>query len=153
MAAHKLKPFNNWQIAAGLLITYIGSFVWKMPMDQDSYSNKFFLPYIVTATVATWCFYSLFEKMKDAKGLCARYLSFVGKHTLTVLTWHFLAFKIVSLMIIGIYGLSIERLAEFPVIGDYAKQGWWIAYFLVAMMVTCGMAYGEKWVRNYFCYK
>ena len=55
-----------------------------------------------------------------------------------------LAFKLVSLAIIGIYGPPMERLAEHPVIIAYARQGWWVAYFLVAMLTTCGMAYFGK---------
>jgi len=148
LAKYKVRPFNNWQIALALAVTLIGSYVWNMAMNQDSYSNKRFVPYIITATLATWAFYSLFERMKDSQGICAKTLDFVGKHTLTILTWHFLAFKIVSLAIIGIYGLPMERLAEFPVIIEYAKQGWWVAYFLVAMGVTCGMAYGKKYIRK-----
>lgn len=112
-----------------------------MAMNQDSYSNKCFAPYILSASIATWCFYSLFERMKETQGVVAKALEFIGKHTLTILTWHFLAFKIVSLLIIQIYDLPIERLAEFPVILEYSSQGWWIAYFLVAMVVTCGISY------------
>lgn len=144
LAKYKVRPFRNWQIAMGLFATYIGSFIWNMAMNQDSYSNKKFIPYIFTAVLTTWCFYSLFEKMKDSQGVCARYLTFVGKHTLTILTWHFLAFKLVSLLIIAIYGLPIARLAEFPVIIEYAKMGWWMMYFLIAMGVTCGIAYGGR---------
>ena len=144
MAKYKVKPFNNWQITLALAVTLVGSFVWNMAMNQDSYSNKRFIPYILTATLATWTFYSLFERMKNSQGVCVKMLDFVGKHTLTILTWHFLAFKLVSLVIIGIYGLQTERLAEFPVITEYAKQGWWVVYFLVAMGVTCGMAYCGK---------
>lgn len=56
-------------------------------------------------------------------------LVYVGNNTLTVLTWHFLCFKIVSLVIILVYNLPIEQLACFPIIPEYAS--WWIAYFVV----------------------
>ena len=141
MAKYQLKPFKGWQIVLGLAFTLLGSFGWLMAMNQDSYSNKCFAPYILSASIATWCFYSLFERMKETQGVVAKALEFIGKHTLTILTWHFLAFKIVSLLIIQIYDLPIERLAEFPVILEYSSQGWWIAYFLVAMVVTCGISY------------
>ena len=117
-------------------------------MDQNSYSNKRFIPYIITAVLASWSFYSLFDKMKSSHGICAKALDFIGKNTLTILTWHFLAFKLVSLLIIDIYDLPIERLAEFPVITEYSQQGWWIAYFIVAMVVTCGIANCNKQIKN-----
>lgn len=117
-------------------------------MNPNSYSNKRFIPYIITAVLASWSFYSLFDKMKSSQGICAKALDFIGKNTLTILTWHFLTFKLVSLLIIGIYDLPIEQLAEFPVITEYSQQGWWIAYFVVAMIVTCGIAYCNKCIKN-----
>lgn len=148
LAKYRVRPFNGWQMSLALAVTLVGSFFWNMAMNQDSYSNRRFLPYIITATLATWAFYSLFLRMKDSQGICAKVLGFVGKHTLTILTWHFLAFKLVSLLIIGIYDLPMERLAEFPVITEYAKTGWWLAYFIIAMLTTCGIACCGKWLRN-----
>ena len=148
-AKYKIKPFNNWQIALVLILTLVGSFFRNnMEMALVSYSNKIFAPYLLIATLAIWCFYSLFEKMNTAQGTCTIILNYIGKNTLTILTWHFLTFKIVSLVIISIYDLPIARLAEFPVITEYSKQGWWIAYFIVAMVVTCGIAYCNKWIKN-----
>ena len=39
--------------------------------------------------------------------------------------------KTVSLFIVYVYGLPVKQLSEFPAIGEYASQGWWIAYFVV----------------------
>lgn len=148
LSKYKIKPFTYWQICVALVLTLLGSFLWNMPMNQDSYSNKYFALYIVTASLASWSFYSLFDKMKSSQGVCVKALDFIGKNTLTILTWHFLAFKLVSLLIIGIYDLPTERLAEFPVIKEYSEQGWWIAYFSVAIIVTCGIANCNKWIKN-----
>lgn len=54
---------------------------------------------------------------------------------MTILTWHFLAFKLVSLLIIAIFGLQIEELTEFPVITRYAQMGFSILYFVVGVML------------------
>ena len=148
-AKYKIKPFNNWQIALVLILTLVGSFFRNnMEMALVSYSNKIFAPYLLIATLATWCFYSLFEKMHTAEGTCTNVLNYIGKNTLTILTWHFLTFKIVSLVIISIYDLPIARLAEFPVIYEYAEQGWWIAYFCVAITTCCGLIYCNGWIKN-----
>ena len=90
----------------------------------------------------------MFEKKKSSHGICTKALDFIGKNTLTILILHFLIIKLVSLVIIGIYDLPIERLAEFPVIKEYSQQGWWIAYFIVAMVTTSGIAYCNKWTKN-----
>ena len=66
----------------------------------------------------------------------SRFLVFVGDNTLDILTWHFLCFKLVSLLLIWIYALPIERLAEFPVIEEFAYQGWWVMYLVVGVATT-----------------
>lgn len=74
------------------------------------------------------------------QSIASQFLIFTGRHTLEVLTWHFSCFKIVSLTLIGLYGLDIERLACFPVIytRDLQADGvdvswtlWWVAYTVV----------------------
>jgi len=59
----------------------------------------------------------------------------IGDHTMAVLTWHFLSLKLVSLLLIAIYGLPIKQLSEFPVIETFAHQGWWLLYFCVGVGV------------------
>lgn len=148
-AKYKIKPFNNWQIVLVLIMTLVGSFFRNnMEMALASYSNKVFAPYMLIATLATWCFYSLFEKIKAAQGTCTSILIYIGKNTLTILTWHFLTFKIVSLVIIRIYDLPIARLAEFPVIYEYAEKGWWIAYFCVAITTCCSLICCNGWIKS-----
>ena len=150
LAKYRIKPFNYWQVTLAITITLIGSFVWNMELNQNSYSNKRFIPYIITAVLASWSFYSLFDKMKSSHGICAKVLDFIGKNTLTILTWHFLSFKLVSLIIIGIYDLPIERLAEFPVIMEYSQRGYWVLYFCFAILSTCGIGYLNKYIKKYW---
>ena len=60
---------------------------------------------------------------------------YIGNNTIQILTWHFLCFKIVSLIIILVYHLPIEHLAEFPTISDYSASGWRICYFLIGILI------------------
>ena len=103
---------------------------------------------LVWASVATWSFYSIFEHLRRLYYFPNMFFNFIGKNTLTILTWHLLAFKVVSLMIIYIYELPMKRLAEFPVILEYSHKGWWIVYFIVAILVTGGIAYCNKGIKN-----
>lgn len=129
-----------------LCLVLVGSSYWKMSTGVTVYENVRMLPYIVTAVLGTWAVYSL--PWNRLTGRVANLMQFIGNNTLTVLTWHFLAFKLVSLLIIYVYGLPMARLAEFPVITDYAVQGLWVAYFLVAMTVTCAIACCNRWIRS-----
>ena len=81
-----------------------------------------------------------------------RFLVFTGRHTFEVLTWHFSCFKLVSLLLIAIYGLSIEHLACFPVINTATLQAagvdvtwtlWWWPYLIVG----AGIPILWQWVR------
>ena len=77
----------------------------------------------------------LSQKVEKFNNEAIRILIYIGNNTLTILTWHFLSFKIVSLVIILIYQLPIERLAEFPVITEYSVKGYFILYFLIGAIV------------------
>lgn len=141
-----VKTFNKTKIIFSFILIAIGSVAWKMGMGAITYENSRMLPYIVTGTIGTWMLYSL--PWDRVKGKFAYVLQFIGNNTLTILTWHFLSFKFVSLLIIFIYGLPIERLAEFSVITEYSVKGWWLAYFLFAMLATCGIAYCNRWIKS-----
>lgn len=54
-------------------------------------------------------------------------LKVLGKYSLHIMCLHFLAFKLVSLIIIWVYRLPIERLAEYPVVNG-VEGFWWVAY-------------------------
>jgi fucose 4-O-acetylase-like acetyltransferase len=63
-------------------------------------------------------------------------LDYIGNHTLRILTWHFLCFKAVTLLIILFYGLPIEQLAALPILEEQAAQGWWLLYTLAGVCVV-----------------
>lgn len=75
-------------------------------------------------------------------------MQYVGLNTLSILTWHFLSFKLVSLFIIILYDLPIERLAEFPVVDEYAKQGWFVLYFMVGVFTPLSIIYFQNLIKQ-----
>lgn len=69
----------------------------------------------------------------------------IGDNTLPILTWHFLSFKVISFIIIFLYGLDMAHLANFPVILDYAKNGWWGGVFCCwCIIASCNLLFMEK---------
>lgn len=136
----------NWQIVlfvVTFIIVVVGSHCWQTDMLQFSSGRA--VPYCITAILGTmmvYCF-SCFV-MRGGDTFVKRFLLFCGRHTLAVLTWHFLSFKLVSLLMICIYGLDIKRLGTHPVISkeelvecgvaiDYSY--WWVAYAIVGLAV------------------
>ncbi len=90
------------------------------------------LPYILTALVGILMVFSVSQTLL-AKDRLRRLLTFIGNKTLPILTWHFLSFKLISLLIIMIYSLPYSRLAEFPVIEEYARLGWCWIYLMIGI--------------------
>ena len=126
MCKRALPPFGWAGVAVSLALTACGMFFWPLAIDHLSYEGWSLFPHLLTATLATWSFYSVFARYPSFKNAL---LDYVGTETMTILTWHLLSFKAVSLLIILIYGLPIEQLGEFPVITEYAANGWWMLYF------------------------
>ena len=97
------------------------------------------LPYGATAVIGTLAVLYLSKEIVERDCRTKNVLTYIGNNTLTILTWHMLSFKVASLIIICIYGLPIERLAEFPVIEEYSKWGWFILYFMLGALIPLGM--------------
>lgn len=98
------------------------------------------VPYVVAALSGSVMVVYVCRWLVSRAWALRSFLVFTGRHTFEVLTWHFSCFKLVSLLLIAIYGLDIEYLAWFPVISTAALQGagvevswtlWWIVYLVV----------------------
>lgn len=124
-----------WTIIVAALIVAVGTEYWQCSMLQFKDNFGLMMPYIATALIGTLMVFGISGKLALHGNWLNRFLVFVGSNTLDILTWHFLSFKLVSLLLIWIYGLPIARLAEFPVIEEFAYQGWWVLYMVVGVAV------------------
>lgn len=102
-----------------------------IPTNMIKFSSGQILPYFICAMAGTWLFFNISTALANSQW--KKFMLFVGNNTMPILTWHFLCFKLVSLLIINIYGLSVERLAEFPIIEEYSS--WWTMYFIMGVSV------------------
>ena len=127
-----------WCVAA--ILVAIGSKYWFTNMHDYEYWIP--IPYTITVTSMILSVFYLSQRIAEkSDNRVTRFLIFTGDHTMEVLTWHFLSLKIVSLLLIFLYGLSINQLSEFPVIEQYATQGWWIVYLIIGVGVPVGGTY------------
>ena len=60
-------------------------------------------------------------------------LDTIGSHTLSILTFHFISFKLISLLKIWIYNLPISSLAEYQVVHAHHEWYWWLLYTFVGV--------------------
>lgn len=105
------------------------------------------IPYFIVATIGSLSLFSLSHTIND-NNIIGRFLTKTGGITFNILTWHMLSFKIVSYMLILYYGLDISRLAEFPVILEYAQKGWWVLYLIVGVFIPYSWYCINKWINS-----
>lgn len=126
----------SWYIyPIAIVIVTIGSFFWWASMGWfQSMTWWKVTPWVITAFFGIIAIYALSIKINNSKRLSPVF-TFIGEHTLGILTWHLLLFKLVSLTIVMVYHLDVSHMAEFPVIETYSPGGWWIAYLIIG----CGV--------------
>ena len=124
---------NTWR-KIGIGLTLVATEVMladQFRMDEQTpVSILFYILPAVAGTMLVYEFSTWLNRMKQSP-----ILTFVGRHTLSVMALHFLSFKLVSLLIICCYGLPIESLTEFPILRDYAFHGWWLLYTFVGLTI------------------
>lgn len=116
-----------------VVLLIFGTEFWQCGMLTLTWQKL--LPYTITALAGTLMVFAISKIILRNDTILKGSMIYIGNHTLEILTWHFLSFKLVSLLIIGIYCLPVAQLAEFPVIESYAYQGWWIAYLWIGIIV------------------
>lgn len=122
-----------WCVPIGLILVTLGCCYWQASLLKFCWTDV--VPFLVSAIAGTLMVFKIACLVNSKDNRLKRLLIYIGDNTLTILTWHFLSFKLVSLIIIYVENLPIERLAEFPVINDYTSEGWFILYFIVGMGV------------------
>ena len=107
------------------------------------YTTLQIMPYSCCAIMGTIMMLNISHAIAQRDNLVTSLLLFIGNHTLEVLSWHFLSFKLVSLLIVLIYGLPVAMVSLFPIISDYASSFWGL-YSIVGVGVPIGILYLKK---------
>ena len=119
-----------------MIFSLLGVIVCSMFFDAEMlhYNLPCMFPCFLAATLGSIGIFLLSNNIQSLN-YSSKLLIYIGEHTMPILVWHFLSFKFASLVIIALYGLPIEVLAEFPVIKEYSLKGWWILYSLVGFIL------------------
>ena len=123
------------------ICVYVGSLYFGTSML--GYTMMQIIPYSCCAIMGTILVLNISHVLSQKHNFLTSSLLFVGDHTLEVLTWHFLSFKLVSLLIVLLYGLPIEMISQFPVIADYASS-FWLLYTIVGVGLPVGVLYLKR---------
>lgn len=148
-AKYKIETDISW-LYLGVLGLIVGLGSWIMAASMLHFNHLTLVPYVFSALCGVCMTFGIAKKIQRHDGKVIRLIIYGGNNTLDILTWHFLAFKIVSLFIIVFYGLEITKLAELPVIRGYAIEGWWIIFTIVGTMVPLSGRYLYEKINNHF---
>lgn len=116
------------------IIVLITSLLLPTSMLKFNYANV--VPYSVAAIAGTLMILQLSDAINKSKyQTIKKVLIYIGNHTLSILTWHFLSFKIASLYFIFLQDRPIQQLAYFPIIEDMNSQ--WNGVILYSLFGIC----------------
>lgn len=115
-----------------VLISYCAIKYWACSMLTITWDKV--LLYICSAFISIITIHSLCSVICIHQRRLTLILSYVGNNTMSILTWHFLIFKIVSIILIFVYDLPYDMVSSFPVI-EMNNSTLWILYFISGAFV------------------
>lgn len=142
--AYKRSRFSfetNWIFICVVFVSLaLLSLFWTTSFLAFSWKDvPLFVP---AATLGSLMIFGIGERLSLLRdGRFRRFLVYVGGKTFAILTWHMLAFKIVTVLLILIFGLDWNRFYDFPVMMDCAGTGWSIVYLVVGLFVPLSVYY------------
>lgn len=101
-----------------------------------TYGSKTFVPFCISAIAGTLLTIQISKYIASSKyDLPKRFLMLCGEKTFEILTWHFLSFKLASLLIIVVEDKPIYTLAQFPTHHEQNCHLWWVLYFATGVLL------------------
>lgn len=147
LTGYAIKKFDvkivGYQGLLCVLVVLAGSVFWKA--DMQSCNKYTLLPYCITAILGTLMTMLLSRTIVTiTKGYFKLFFIFVGEHTLEILTWHLLCFKVVTLWAILVEDKPIEMLSQFPILNGQNYPVWWLFYLIVGV----GLPLLGVWIKK-----
>lgn len=105
------------------------------------------VPYFIQSLIISSGFLFMLNNFRYTGA--AKYLAYIGEKTIDILIFHFLAFRIVSLIKIYAFGLDMEKLKDFPVIPEY-NSVFWIIYVILALIICLSYSKVKEYLQMKF---
>lgn len=148
---HMIKKYclinHYWEGVIGFVILYI---CFKQNVVININNNQIYNPFcfIVCAISGYAMCYGIARLLEILK--LNKCFGYMGKHTLSIVIFHFLLFKLVTLVQIVIYQRPITDLTAYPVY--IYTIGWRVLYVLVGILGSLGIyqcfTYLKRWLKS-----
>lgn len=139
----KVYLFVSLCVICLLLCTYCS------PTSMLTFSANNLIPYILAAISGIYLTHFISTKTPS---VLKKYLVYIGDHSFTILTLHFLSFKVVSFVYTIYYGLEHIRISEFPIISDAKGYIWVFSYFAIGVILPLGYTKIVTFINNKWLY-
>lgn len=130
------------------ILLYSNSLYSSIDVSYNSYNSSGFFLVCVLCGIYLNIFLAKYIARLNKNFIFTRVLSYIGKNTIIILALHLVAFKLVMLLQIKIYNLSIDRLTDFPFI---QMDGlWWVLYTIIGIFVPLAINVGLNKCKLFF---
>lgn len=125
-----LRPL--WAAGCFVLLAGAAAAGYRVNVGGMVYGNP--LLFLLFTCAGCYMVLTLSHRLASSECTLCRWLDRLGRNTLTVMMLHLLAFKLVNLLEIDLYGYPIRYLAFHPVIPIRIAY-WWIPYTIVGIVL------------------
>lgn len=145
----RVKDKLNWQmliamIAIALILLLYLTRIEHVNIGLNEFNNGATL--LISSILGLALIYSISNLIVSYVKPLSSLISLIGKNTITILGVHFLAFKLVTIIVIAIHQHPIQYLASYPVLDG----NWWLAYVIFGVFVPLGIGLlYEKYLKPY----
>lgn len=124
------KPLTKYSVCfIGFSLISIGAVL--MPCNMLKTETMYILPYFIISAIGSIASIVMIDSMKNLKILMP--LCKIGNVTMDILIFHFISFKLISVVKILHFNLPWDSLSQFPVIEQHNNY-YWILYSIVGVM-------------------
>lgn len=148
----KLGKNMVYYLLSSVLVLCVGSVWSKENIEAVSIATPYItnpLFYLIMS-VSGFIAVKIIAQIICNNEMVAYVFEIIGKHTIAILGFHFLIFKLITYLIIVITNQQHIMLASYPVL--YFRNivgGWWILYSIAGVCVPVALACGMKNINMY----
>lgn len=150
---------NSFGVVICCLCLFITMLYFKVEVKMECGYNKV-IPYTFSAISGILLtFYFSYFLDRNAGSRIKTVLYYIGNHTFTILSLHFLCFRFCSCYIVIVCDIDPAHIADHPVINNInmsISPLWWIPYVIVGICVSLMLnwiwCYGAKMIRGLIGY-
>lgn len=111
---------------------FIITYFFEASLSDNQYDN--FVLYYLAAICAIYAVLNICFLLSKTANKLIGHIVYLGKNTMGITIWHFLAFRVVILLQIIVYSGNLNWLTDFPI--HYSKEGWWILYTIAGIYIS-----------------